>query len=164
MRRFAQDTTVPISRSRGEVDELLRGWGAEGVQWTDEWGAGKVTLRFVWPKGGGRYQARLSLTLPTDDAIRALPSSKIGPSWNRRVSEARVRDAIAARGKREHRLLLLWLKAAFNAVDAGLVAAEVIFLPFLEGRDGETVAERALPRMADLLVGSADRLLLGAPQ
>lgn len=158
MRRFAEDTRVPVAKSRGEIDELLRGWGAEGVQWTDEWSAGRVTLRFVWPKEERRYSARLSLLLPGDKEIRARP--EMVNKQTGAFRDAAYRDAIAARGKREHRLLLLWLKAAFNAVDAGLVAAEVIFLPFLEGKDGQTVAERALPRMAQLLLGSADTLLL----
>jgi hypothetical protein len=36
MRRFAEDTSAPISRSRGEIDQLLRSWGAQGIQWTDD--------------------------------------------------------------------------------------------------------------------------------
>jgi hypothetical protein len=59
----------------------------------------------------------------------------------------------------EHRVLLLWIKAAFNAVEAGIVTAEQIFLPFLEGADGKTVSEIAIPRMAELTRGSAGRLL-----
>lgn len=160
MRRFAEDTSVPVAKSRGEIDELLRGWGAEGVQWTDEWSAGRVTVRFVWPSGEQKYSARFSLQIPTEKEIRTSNAVMIGPSWNRQVSEPRVRDALSARGRREHRVLLLWLKAAFNAVDAGLVSAELIFLPFLEGKDGVTVGERALPRMEALLLGSADKLLL----
>jgi hypothetical protein len=57
------------------------------------------------------------------------------------------------------RVLLLWLKAALNAVDSGLIDVETIFLPFLEDRNGKTIAEIALPRLGVLLEGSAARLL-----
>lgn len=156
MRRYAQDTPVPISRSRGEIDSLLRSWGADGVQWTDEWTVGKITLRFIWPKDGVKYQARFVLQLPTDEQVRTDPALR--NRWGE-VAAGKLDKALAARGKSEHRLLLLWLKAAFNAVDAGLVSAEVLFLPFLEGSDGQTVAERALPNLPHLLIGSADKLL-----
>ena len=59
-----------------------------------------------------------------------------------------------------HRVLLLWIKAALNAVAAGLLTAEEVFLPHMEGSDGRTVAEVALPRLRDLLTGApASRLL-----
>jgi hypothetical protein len=54
VRRFAEDTSVPISRSRGAIDQLLREWGATGLQWTDEYDRDLVSLRFSWPHEGNR--------------------------------------------------------------------------------------------------------------
>lgn len=56
-------------------------------------------------------------------------------------------------------MLLNWLKAALNAVDAGLVEVEAIFLPWLVGTDGRTLREVAIPRLPALLKGSAVGLL-----
>lgn len=155
MRRYAEDTTVPVSKSRGELDALLRGWGAQGIQWTDDFEHDRVMLRFVWPRGEQRFMARFVVRLPTREQLAV--DAVDGRSG--RTSESKLRALMDARGKREHRLLVLWLKAALNAVDAGLVDAETLFLPFLEGKDGQTFAEAALPRLADLTTGSAARLL-----
>lgn len=62
-------------------------------------------------------------------------------------------------GRHEHRVLLLWLKAALNAVEAGLVDPASIFLSFLVGRDGRTVADVALPKLPSLIGGPAGLLL-----
>lgn len=155
MRRYAEDTTVPISRSRGEVDQLLRGWGAQGIQWTDDFEHDRVMLRFVWPRGEQRFMARFVVALPgRDELAKDAIDGRTG-----RVSERKLEDLMDGRGRREHRVLSLWLKAALNAVDCGLVNAETLFLPFLEDRNGKTVAELALPRLGVLLEGSATKLL-----
>jgi len=75
------------------------------------------------------------------------------------VSENKLQKLLGARGKRENRVLLLWLKAALNAVQEGIVDAETIFLPFFEDAQGNTVAEMVLPKMGKLLHGSAAKLL-----
>lgn len=156
MRRFAQDTAVPISRSRGEIDKLLRDWGATGIQWTDEFDKDRVTLQFIWPKEEHSYMARFSVVLPGRKDLEA--DAVDGRSGQ--VSERKMEMLLDARGKAEHRLLLLWLKAALNAVEAGIVEAEAIFLPFLVGADGRTVAQVALPRLAQLVTEDAGKLLL----
>jgi hypothetical protein len=155
MRRYAEDTAVPISRSRGEIDTLLRSWGAQGIQWTDDYEHDRVILRFVWPRGEQRFMARFAIRLPG----RADLEPGAIDRRTRRVSSGKLERLMADRGKREHRVLALWLKAALNAVDCGLVEAETLFLPFLEDRNGNTVAELALPRLGILLEGSATKLL-----
>jgi hypothetical protein len=154
MRRFAEDTSVPISRSRGEIDQLLRAWGAQGIQWTDDFEHDRVMLRFVWPRGEQHFMARFAISLQGREELKEEAKGVYGT-----VREAYLEKLMQSRGKREHRVLLLWLKAALNAVDSGLIDAETIFLPFLEDRNGKTIAEIALPRLGVLLEGSANRLL-----
>jgi hypothetical protein len=154
-RKFAQDTTVPISRSRGEIDNLLRDWGATGVQWTDEWEAGVVTLRFQWPHQDSVFRARIRIVLPgRDDFHEEAIDKRTGI-----LSENKMEKLLAARGKREHRLLLIMLKSLLNAVDAGVVSDIDAFLPYLEGSDGRTVGEVAAENLPKLASGSASRLL-----
>ena len=161
MRRYAQETSVPVSKSRGEIDSLLRTWGCDGIQWTDDFAHDRVQLRFIFARlvngDAMRFMARFTVALEPLEKVKA----RCIDGRSGRPSESKLADAIERRGRSEHRLLLLWLKAAFNAVDAGLVSPEALFLPFLEGRDGATVAERAIPQLSTLLKGSADRLLLG---
>lgn len=159
MRRFAEDTTVSVTKSRGEIDDLLRAWHCDGIRWTDNFRDGVVTLEFTWSRDGVDYLARFTLQLPTEEEMR----TRAIDLRTRRVSDVKLRKVREAAGRHEHRVLLLWLKAALNAVAAGLIDPATIFLPFLVGRNGQTVAEAALPRLAKLLEGSA-LALLPAPE
>lgn len=155
-RRYAQDTSVPIARSRGEIDKLLRDWGAKGIQWSDDYENDRTMLRFVWVFDGVDYMARFVINLPKKESLEDLAiDGRTGD-----VNENKMRKLMDARGKQENRILLLWLKAALNAVASGMVSAETLFLPFLEGKNGETVAEVALPNLKSLASGSAKKLLL----
>ncbi len=162
--RFAEGTSVSMGKSRGEIDDLLRAWGCNGVSWLDDYEAGAVQLQFRWVRddaAGARltYLARFTLKLPTDDDLR----SRAIDGRTKRFSQNKLDQLRKANGQTEHRILLLWLKAAFNAVDAGIVEAAVLFLPFLVGQDGQTVADVAVPKLAKLLRGSAMQLLSGPP-
>jgi hypothetical protein len=159
MRRFAQDTAVPVTKSRSEIDVLLREWGANAIQWSDDFETAVTTLRFIWTFDGLKYLARFNMQLPS----KAQLAKKAIDGRTGRPSPKKLEALMKARGKSEHRLLLLWLKAALNAVASGMVTAEMIFLPFMEGNDGRTMGEIAVPRMAQLLTGSAARLLGSGP-
>jgi hypothetical protein len=154
-RRYAEETRVPISRSRAEIDRLLREWGADAIQWSDDFRHDRVMLRFLWTWEEQQYVARFTLSLPTakDLEVKAINMT------TRRVSESKMSALMQGRGKVEHRILALWLKAAFNGVAAGIVTAEALFLAFFEGHDGQTMGEVAIPRLPVLLHGSAMKLL-----
>lgn len=155
MRRFAEKTQVPISRSRGEIDQLLREWGADAIQWSDDLKNNKVMLRFLWTWQDHQYVARLTIGLPTaKDLEKNAINKKTGG-----ISQSKLNALLTGRGRQEHRVLALWLKAAFNAVAAGIVTAESLFMAFFEGKDGQTLGEVALPKMPLLLSGRADKLL-----
>lgn len=155
MRRHAEGTTVSVGKTRGEIDDLVRRWGADGVSWVDDWRQGRMRLEFLWEKDGNAYMARFDVRLPDDEKLRA----KARHASTHAFLPARFEKLQEARGRRELRVLLLWLKAAFEAVEEGLVDVEAIFLPFLVGRDGKTFAETALPNLTKLLNSSAAALL-----
>lgn len=155
MRRYAQDTSVSVGKSRGEIDDLLRDWSCDGIRWTDDYRAGRVRLEFLWSREDAQYLARFDLRLPGEEELRR----KSIDLRTRKVSEIKLRKAREAAGRHEHRVLLLWLKAALNAVEAGLVDPAAIFLPFLVGADGRTFADVALPKLPSLINGSAGLLL-----
>ena len=159
---YAQGTSVPVARTRGQIDELLRKWGCDGIRWTDNFTEGLIVLEFVWqrPLDGEEeplaFMARMSLQLPSRDELR----KRARHATSHMFLQSKFDKLCADLGKREMRTLHLWLKACFNAVEDGLVGPETIFLPFLVGQDGRTVAEVALPRLPSLLLGAADQLLL----
>lgn len=154
--RFAQDTEVPIARSRAEIEKLLRNWKCDGIRWTDLYSRGLVFLEFMWNRSEDEsYLARFHIQLPTDDQL----STHAIDQRSGRVSLNKLERLKEGRGRMEHRILALWLKAALNAVEAGIVNAETLFLPWLVGGDGQTVADVAIPKLQKLLGGSATRLL-----
>ena len=159
MRRFAEGTSVSVGRSRGEIDDYLRRWGCAAIAWSDNFESGRATLRFVWKRESDAYLARFDIQVPTDEDLR----KRAIDQRTRRFSEPKYRKIREGMGREEHRLLALWIKAALNAVEAGIIPAEVIFLPFLQGADGRTVAETALPRLPTLLSGGATALLGSGP-
>ena len=155
MRRFAEDTSVPVARSRAQIDDLLRAWGCSGIAWIDDFDSGLVKLQFKWKREQQLYLAQFDLRLPDDGQLR----KRARHDRTGAFLETKFRNLCDARGRQEHRVLLLWLKAALNAVEAGIIDPALIFLPFLVGRNGATFGAVALPRLPQLLIGNADRLL-----
>ena len=131
-RRYAEDSKVPIARTRASIEELLERWGADRIAWLVDRKAGRCEIQFAWTSEAGGYQARFGIDLDLEGG-----------------SDARGR----------FRTLFYWLRAAFDAIDAGVISAEELFLPWLCGSDGVTVGEALLPRLKALETGSAARLL-----
>jgi hypothetical protein len=154
-RKYAAETTVSVAKSRGEIDKLLQEWGATGVQWTDEWDTGTITLRFQWPHKANLFRARMSLSTPPEDELRLEACNKNTGVF----SFAKMKKLQAARGKQEHRLLFILIKATLNAVDAGVITDVEAFLPYLEGNDGRTVGEVGSERLPMLMKNNAGALL-----
>jgi len=157
-KKFAEDTTVSITKSRGEIDELLRRWDCDGIRWTDMLKKSRAILEFNWARGGAEYLARIVVEHPTDETLR----ERSGNAASGKFMESKYKKAKELAGRQEHRVLCLFLKGAFNAIENELIAAEVIFLPFFVGRDGRTIAEIAIPRLPELLT-SGSETLLGLP-
>ncbi len=152
MTTYAHDTTVPVARSRQEIDHLLRQWGCDGIQWTDDFRALASRLRFRWTFEGVTYAARLDVRMPPDEVLIR--------EFRRRPTKLQLDARREQRLRSLHRVLLLTIKAQLNAVEAGLVTAVETFLPFLEDGEGRTIAELAVPHLRELPGGSG-RLLLG---
>jgi hypothetical protein len=154
-RKFAQDTDVSVGRSRGQIDQMLRDWGVDGIQWTDHFKDDRIQLQFVWNHDGNDYLARIEMTLPTAEDLE----DEAIDGRSGKVSEVKLKKLMDARGKREHRLLRLFLQGALEAIEAGIITAEQLFLPYLVGRDGRTVSEAVADRLPTILSGSAANLL-----
>ena len=156
MRRYAQGTQVGISRSREQIDRILRNWGTQGVQWTDEFiPERKVLLRFIWMYEGVQLTARFALKC---DRKRIENNSIDGRTG--KASPIKLEKGLNAWGSEAHRLLLLFLKSAMFAINAGLIKAEQIFMPFFEDQDGNVVGELLIERLKELPQLSTMKLLM----
>lgn len=159
-RKFAEGTSVPVAKSKEDIAKLLREWGADRVAWQEDFKKGDIFLGFVWTKDDKQYGCRLHVSLRTEKAVREDPDNLDRRTGD--VNENRVREALNRAGRSELRLLLLWLKAAFNAIDAGIVDAETLFLPFFITGNGETVADVVMPNLPSLVQGNFDMKRLKA--
>jgi len=122
MRRFAEDTVVPASRSRDQIVEMMKRAGADAFLFGED--AGRATIGF---RLKGRY---LRFTVPTASGGRS-----------QRAADQLVRT--------RWRALWLVVKARLEAVAIGLISVEDAFLAETLLPDKRTVAEVMAPQVED---------------
>jgi hypothetical protein len=111
-------------------------------------------LRFVWMYEGTRLTARFVLRCDRKKLEEDAIDGRTGE-----VSENKLQKLLDAWGGEAHRLLLLFLKGAMFSIEAGLIKAEQIFMPFFEDQDGNVVGELLIQRLKDLPRLSTMKLL-----
>ncbi len=156
-RKFAEGTEVPVAKSKFEIEELLRKWGCKQIVWGTDYDEARVMLQFVWRHDGNDYVAKFPVQMPDDETLK----KRAVHQTSYRFIPAKFERLKEGRGRTEMRQLFLWLKACLNAVDAGIIDATAVFLPFLVGSDGRTVAEALVPQLPALHGSGAATLLLG---
>ena len=159
-RRYAQGTSVNYHRSREQIGRLLENWGAEGVQWTDEWKpVPKFTCKFLWKfedDNGNEHPLIAKFSLVCDDELLRERSEDLRTGGiNQNKYEKNRKQWV----NETHRLLLLLLKAMFNAIEAGLYSPEEMFAPFVEHQSGMTIGELFAAKIAQLPTQTMPKLL-----
>lgn len=136
VRRFAEDTSVPVGRSQDEVKDRLRRAGADRIAVYEDERSSAVAFTVQ----GRMYR----ITVPTTAEARD-PRQDARRAW---------------------RLLLLLLKAKLEAVREGATTIEREFLADMLLPDGSTVYERAREELAIAYDGGSmpNRLLLEGPK
>lgn len=129
---FASGTTVPVERSRAEIERLLVKYGA--TAFTSAWDAAKATIGFA-VKG---WHVRFELVYPDRKEPRFRRRT---PADTDKVFDAEVR--------RLWRSLSILLKAKLDCVQSGITTFEREFLADLviPGQSG-TVGQIAIPQLA----------------
>jgi len=149
---FAADTSVPVEKSKAEVDALLARAGASqrllGVD--DEKGEAWVIFRLE------QWQIRLAIPLPRPDEIRAQHKSP------RRTWEETNRRAWEQTCRTRWRAMLLLVKAKLEAIELGISTVEREFLADIYLPDGRRMGEALSPQIAEAYAtGTMPPLLLG---
>jgi len=141
-RMYAEDTKVPVEKSRVEIERLLSHYGAGSFMYSQQ------------PKG---YVLAFELR---DRIMRFVLHRNVAPSETRGRKTAEERAA--QENRRRWRALVLILKAKLEAVHSGIVTMEEEFLPYMQMKDGRTVAEWAVTEIQPALeAGTMPRGLLG---
>ena len=149
--RFAANTSVPVERTRGEIETLLRKHGATGFAYA--WQDTSARIEFLMKDRHLRFE--LALPARSDRRFTRTPGGRrtLGPEQQERAWEQACRTS--------WRALLLIVKAKLEAIAIGVSVFEQEFLAFIVAADGRTVGEHILPQLGK---GTPGRLMLAAPR
>jgi len=136
---FAEGTSVPIERSKAEIESMLIRYGAE--QFVSGWGESEARIQF---RAKGRI-VRFCLPIPAKGEKRFTQHPRYA---SKRRTEAEAMKAWEAELRRLWRALALVVKAKLEAVQSGIVGFEDEFMAHIVLPDGKTVAEHARPMIA----------------
>lgn len=140
--RYAQDTNVPVDRSRAEIERTLQRYGATAFSYG--WDGDRAVIMF---QAAGR-RIRFDLETPH------LSEFKVTPAGQRRTAI----QAEAAREKavrQRWRALLLVIKAKLEAVEVGIVTFEAEFMAHVMLPDGSTVNDWMGPQLDEVYATGA---------
>lgn len=134
MARYAENTSVPVSRSRDEIQRIVERYGAEAFGYLTAPGGAMIEFAIR----GRRYRFLLPLPDAADKRFTQTPTGRSRTSEGARTEHDKaVRQA--------WRALALYVKAQLEAVEAGIVSFEVAFLPYVVLPSGRTVADDVAP-------------------
>jgi hypothetical protein len=143
-------TEVSPDKSRSQIDQLLRDFGASGVQWTTLWDKARVEIQFGIEHDGKKVVVKI--IAPTFTATHT--------SWNSKLG--RNETVAAPNWAQSFRLLFYYLKAKLEQVTYGLREFEEEFLAdtvvLTPGGEAQRVADFVLPAIEN------GRLRLAAPK
>lgn len=137
-RRYATGTTVPVEKSRAEVERLLRRAGAAAFvsAWDDDVGVDRLIFRLA-----GKM-VRLEVCCPDPDDYAETEGG--------RTRDHAAREAAAAKEhQRRWRAQVLLVKAKLEVIADGLSTIEREFLADMLLPNGSTMGEEMLPRLAE---------------
>ena len=132
---YAEGTSVPVERSRAEIETILTRYGA--TRFASGWDGDKAAINFV---ARGRL-VRLVLPLPTKQTVTADLKKTERYRW-RAPTESAVADALAKETRRRWRCMVLAIKSKLEVVETGIETFEQAFLANIVTEGNITVYER----------------------
>lgn len=130
-RRFAEDTSVPVEQTKGDLEVMLRRRGAEAFAyaWSQD---GRCSLRFVL--AGLPIRIAMAALKPEDVAVSEAALRRAGNNAAQLVRQRREQEE-----RRRWRALALVVKANLEAIDSGITTVMEAFFPWLVLPNGATV-------------------------
>lgn len=150
---YASTTSVSVSKTKGEIDGLLRKHQASGFGVFEE----QKRAMLVFEMASRRIV--FHLPLPDQNENRFVFDGR----RNRRTREKQM-DAWEQGCRSRWRALFLCIKAKLESVEAGIETFEDSFLAHIQMPDGHSVSEHVLPRIASAYAGEPMQPLLPAPK
>ncbi len=158
MSRYAAETTVPVERTKAEIEQMLIRYGATEFQ--SGWQTGRAMIGFRLKE----LYVRFELPFPSrDDPRFKRKKTKVGVKI---LTETQSNNLYEQVIKSRWRALLLTVKAKLEAVEIGITTLEKEFLAFivLPGTNctiGQWIIENAMKQIRG---GETPKLLPDRPQ
>lgn len=160
-RRFAEDTSVPIERSRAEIEALLTRYGCDDI--ASRIAPGVAMIQFEVHD----RRIRFAMRLPAKDDSRFTLKKVNQTQRTAKASPEQAQKAWEQECRRLWRALALSIKAKLEAVQSGIAEFESEFLAnVVDPHSGKTVAELIRPQLAERhkgLPAPDDHLTLDGP-
>lgn len=136
---YAATTTVPIERSKAEIESMVARYGARAFQsgWCDD---GRAMVEFMAHNRRLRFVVNAPDPMAEQFTHRAHSS---GRKIERPAGEARSLWEQACRAR--WRALCLCIKAKLEAVESGITSFEVEFMPYVVLPGGKTAGQHMTP-------------------
>lgn len=138
---YAENTSVPVERTRAEIETVLRKYGAD--QFFSGWDQDRAFISF---RARDRF-VRFTLPLPKRDEKHFTHQKPPRDYWKR--SEAEAMKLWEQAGRSRWRALLLTIKAKLESTEAGIETFEQAFLAHIVLPDQTLVGDRILGIIAD---------------
>jgi hypothetical protein len=153
---FAENTQVPVERSRAEIETMLRRYGAS--QFVSGWDADKAVVGF----SAQARQLRFVLKMPAKDEKRFLQTHHKNRHFATTNSKEQATRLYEQEVRRLWRALALSIKAKLEAVESGIETFEEAFMPHIVLPDGSTVGQFISPQLERVYAGGEMPRLLPA--
>jgi hypothetical protein len=146
-------TSVSVSKSEGQLRDMVKRFGATQYCLLEDWDNNTVTVQFFYKNMPVEFRLRIEKLVET--RLREEPwTSRKRKSKDKYIEEVHKK----AKGV-GMRILVHHIKAAFLAVEYGLVEFEEVFLPHFVTKTGKTLGEVLIPRLKDRLADPHRKLL-----
>jgi hypothetical protein len=150
MSLYAENTTVPVHRSRAEIEGLLVKHKASQYLTAHDSERGQAVVQFKIQNRIVRFVVKLPQL-----ADYAKRRDRRGYT----LTDAKKEDVRAQDERQRWRALLLVIKAKLECVENGIATFEEEFLAHIVLPNDQTVAQVILPRIADAYEGGSALLL-----
>lgn len=156
---YAKDTTVSVSKSKAEIEDVLAKYGATNFTCgsMEEKNLALIGFR-IKTKAGELLAIRIHLPLPNKDAFAKIKYKNRCYAQDCTPEQQHQRWEQACRSA--WRSLLLCVKARLEACDSGISTIEREFMPDIVTENGQTLAQIVLPQIPAMARGEPPRLML----
>lgn len=159
---YAEGTSVPISRSREELQRVLeRAGAAELGFFSGEGGRSRCAFKL---KASGML---VQVEVPAVDPLSFEPSNRDARRWDGNLKRyvhadgGRLQGLVEGEQRRRWRALVLVIKAKLEAIESGISTFESEFLAGIVLPNGRTLEAELRPRLKQIAASGALPSLLG---